>query len=470
MYKLVLCWRYLLTRYLALVCIVSVMLGVATLIVVNSVMSGFSTKLRDRLHGLLSDVVIEANGLEGFSAPGEKMAKIRSVPFLNDRIEAMATTMEVWAMLQFHYPNGERVTRMVKLIGVDPKSRGMVGGFKEHLVKQKNNAAASFEISPEAKERYQNDHLRLLWRLRAEQQQVKEEDGRGPPAPTPMQVTVPCGVIIGNLLASYRDKDENGKVVTRYLLQPGQEVILTTIGGQKMAPVYDNFVVVDYFESEMSEYDSQYVFVPLDYLQKLRTMPDRVSSIQIKLKDYQDARAVVDTLKLLFPEGSLNIATWEDKQGPLLHAIAIEKGILNILLFLIIGVAGFGILAIFTMIVAEKTRDIGILKALGASNWGVLKIFVSYGFFLGVIGAWLGTLLGVAITNNINEVEKFLTNLTGHEIFDRQVYYFSTIPTDIQFWMVAGVNLGAVGIAVLFSVLPALRAALLHPVRALRYE
>src|ERR1700730_11143742 len=98
MYKLLLCWRYLLTRYLALACIISVMLGVGTLIVVNSVMSGFSTKLRDRLHGLLSDVVIEANGLEGFSAPGEKMAKIRSVPYLNDRIEAMATTMEVWAM------------------------------------------------------------------------------------------------------------------------------------------------------------------------------------------------------------------------------------------------------------------------------------------------------------------------------------------------------------------------------------
>jgi lipoprotein-releasing system permease protein len=472
MYKLLLCWRYLLTRYLALACIISVMLGVATLIVVNSVMSGFSTKLRDRLHGLLSDVVIEANGVEGFSAPGEKMAKIRSVPFLNDRIEAMSTTMEVWGMLQFRYPNGERVTRMVKLIGVDPKSRDQVGGFKDHLVYQKKNAEASFELSPEAKERHQNNHLRLMWKARAEQQAVTDEDGRPPPAPTPIRVSIPSGIVVGNLIASYRDKekDKDGNIITHYLLNRGDEVILTTIGGQKMAPVYDNFVVVDYFESEMSEYDSQYVFVSLDYLQKLRTMPDRVSSIQIKLKDYQDAEAVVKTLRLLFPEESLNIATWEQKQGPLLHAIAIEKGILNILLFLIIGVAGFGILAIFTMIVAEKTRDIGILKALGASNWGVLKIFVSYGFFLGIIGAWLGTLLGVSIANNINKVEKFLSDRTGHEIFDRSVYYFNEIPTDIQFWMVAGVNLGAVGIAVLFSVLPALRAALLHPVRALRYE
>src|SRR5437763_3316641 len=107
MYKLLLCWRYLRTRYLALVCIVSVMLGVATLIVVNSVMSGFSTKLRDRLHGLLSDIVIEAQSLEGFSGAEEKMARIRRDPYLGERIEAMTATMEVFAMLQQKLPNGE---------------------------------------------------------------------------------------------------------------------------------------------------------------------------------------------------------------------------------------------------------------------------------------------------------------------------------------------------------------------------
>src|SRR5438094_4923133 len=86
MYKLLLCWRYLKTRYLAMACIISVMLGVATLIVVNSVMSGFSTRLRDRLHGLLSDVVIEAHGMEGFADPRGKMAKIRRHAYLGPRI------------------------------------------------------------------------------------------------------------------------------------------------------------------------------------------------------------------------------------------------------------------------------------------------------------------------------------------------------------------------------------------------
>src|SRR5438309_9417572 len=117
MYKLLLCWRYLLTRYLALACIVSVMLGVATLIVVNSVMAGFSTKLKDRLHGLLSDVVVEAPSLEGFPDANEKMERIRQDPFLNEKIEAMTATLEVFAMLQYQY-GGEMITRPVRLIGI----------------------------------------------------------------------------------------------------------------------------------------------------------------------------------------------------------------------------------------------------------------------------------------------------------------------------------------------------------------
>ena len=96
MYKFLLCWRYLRTRYLAFACIISVMLGVATLIVVNSVMSGFSMKLKERLHGLLSDIVIEANGLEGFPNPAEKMARIRANKFLNQHVEIMTPTLETF--------------------------------------------------------------------------------------------------------------------------------------------------------------------------------------------------------------------------------------------------------------------------------------------------------------------------------------------------------------------------------------
>src|SRR5436853_4387023 len=109
MYKLLLWWRYLRTRYLAMLCIVSVMLGVATLIVVNSVMGGFSTKLRDRLHGLLSDIVVEAKSLDGFAGAPEHMERIRQSP-AGKHIVAMTPTVEVFAMLQFH-KYGQTVTR-----------------------------------------------------------------------------------------------------------------------------------------------------------------------------------------------------------------------------------------------------------------------------------------------------------------------------------------------------------------------
>jgi lipoprotein-releasing system permease protein len=130
MYKALLCWRYLRTRFLAFVCIVSVMLGVATLVVVNSVMAGFSTKLKDRFHGLMSDVIVESPSDGGFPLDADVMtARIQASPVAG-HIEAMTATVEVPAMFVFEVPwNGERVTRMVQVVGTDPKGRAAIGGF-----------------------------------------------------------------------------------------------------------------------------------------------------------------------------------------------------------------------------------------------------------------------------------------------------------------------------------------------------
>ena len=243
-------------------------------------------------------------------------------------------------------------------------------------------------------------------------------------------------------------------------------------GGAELRPVWGSFVVADYVKTEMSEYDSSFVFVPLDQLQRIRGMGDRCTALQIKLKNYdRDKREVAEVLQNLFPQQlGTRVATWEGHQGPLLAAIDVERGILNLLLFMIVGVAGFSILAIFTMIVSEKYRDIGIMKSLGASSWGVLSIFLGYGLLLGTVGCAAGTALGLALTRNINEIEAWLSRQTGHQVFPRDVYYFKEIPTNIDLMSIVLVNLGAVTIAVVFSILPAYRAARLHPVRALRFE
>jgi lipoprotein-releasing system permease protein len=236
--------------------------------------------------------------------------------------------------------------------------------------------------------------------------------------------------------------------------------------------------VVDLYESKMSEYDSTLAFMPLAALQDLRGMLDAnsgvryVTSIQIKLKPGTDLAAARDKLQAHFPieQYPYRIQTWRDMQGPLLAAVQLETTLLNILLFLIIAVAGFGILATFYMIVVEKTRDVGILKALGAPSRGVMSIFLGYGFSLGLVGSGVGLGLGLLFVRYINEIATFLEWATGRPIFDPTVYYFREIPTIIELHTILGVLFGAILIAVLASVLPARRAARLHPVEALRYE
>lgn len=122
------------------------------------------------------------------------------------------------------------------------------------------------------------------------------------------------------------------------------------------------------------------------------------------------------------------------------------------------------------MIVVEKTRDIGILKALGASSSGVMSIFLTYGLLLGMVGAGAGVVVGLLFVHYINEIEKVISFLTGREVFPEQIYYFKDIPTYVDPFTVCWVAFGAVTIAVLSSVLPARRAARLRPVQALRYE
>lgn len=472
MYKVLLCWRYLVSRYLALACIISIMLGVATLIVVNSVMAGFSTKLKDRLHGLLSDVLIESLVQDGFTDPEGKMQRIRNSP-IGDKIEAMTPTIEILGLIQLDFRGQKMPPRAVRIIGIDPKGRARMGGFAEYLTDRRNQQQPSFALSPEVKYRHDKKYGLPLPFAPSVPELGPGPDGLPPPMPMPDEPKVLANVIVGYAIAHYRQRhvslDDPNKDVT--VLERGDEVILVTVSGERLNPVYDNVIVADFFKSEMSEYDSQYVFVPLDWLQHLRTMENRATTLQIKLKNYQDAPEVVSALAAMFPnDHGYFVETWEGKQGTILAAIAHERGLLNVLLFLIIGVAGFGILAIFAMIVAEKKRDIGILKALGASNGGVLRIFIGYALLLGLVGAALGTVLGLTLTIHLNGIEQWLGRLTGEEMFPRDVYYFDKIPTNIQPGMVALVNIGAVGIALIFSVLPALRAALLHPVQALRYE
>lgn len=474
MYKALLCWRYLRTRFLAFVCIVSVMLGVATLVVVNSVMAGFSTKLKDRFHGLMSDVIVESPSDNGFPIDADRMMAMIAASPVAEHIEAMSPTVEVPGMFVFQVPyNGERITAPVKVVGIDPKTRTAVGGFGEYLTQAERKASPTFALDPAAAERWSRFHPPV-----PEVAPPDPQPGEAPPiAPPKADPVVPVGAVVGFGITHYRTIDPvTQRGVDKEIMPPGTEfkIVMVGSGDTELKPVHSNFTVCDSIRTEMTEYDGHFVYVPLDYLQSLRGMGKRVTHIQIRLKGYSKAPEVVLALRKLFnPTGkddySFQVHTWEDKQGSLLKAVDIERGLLNILLFMIVGVAGFCILAIFSMIVREKTRDIGILKSLGASDRGVMQIFLGYGLLLGSLGAGLGTVLGLLITRYINEIEHVLYRLTGVG-FTPDVYYFDKIPTQVESMTVLLVDLGATGIAVTFSVWPAVRAAWLRPVQALRYE
>jgi lipoprotein-releasing system permease protein len=480
-YKYLLCWRYLKTRYIALASVVSVMLGVATMVVVNAVMAGFSEKMRDRLHGVLADVVVESYSLDGFYDWEEVVARVREAS--EGDVVATAPTMETFALMKYRIGT-EWITRQVQLIGVQPEERAKTGDFAEFLYTgrlvpdPKTGKPVEERIEPPSLEVPRalqlaatpaGSLLRDAPKDEADPFQEELEKQMREQAP-------PRGAVIGWALGTIH---RPGAERDSFIAPPGTKIALVfPKAGNKPEASYDDFTVVGYFKSGMSEYDSQHVYIPLERLQYMRLLQNEkgqgaVNAIQIKVRPGADldklAARVQTALDRLRPLG-FRVSTWEQKQGPLLAAVAIEQSILNMLLFFIIAVAGFGILAIFFMIVVEKTRDIGVMKALGASTAGVRGIFLGYGLLLGAVGSGVGLAGGLAFVANINAIEKQLSRVLGHKVFDDSVYYFSEIPTLVDPWTVVWIVAGAMFIAVAASVWPAQRAAKMHPVRALRFE
>ncbi|MEK7852289.1 MAG: FtsX-like permease family protein [Planctomycetota bacterium] len=231
------------------------------------------------------------------------------------------------------------------------------------------------------------------------------------------------------------------------------------------------FIVAGKFKSGMYDFDKNYVYLPLTVAQELVGLKDKdaVTGISIKLDDYRYANEVRDKLQAALGF-EYYVQTWEDARRTFLTAVMMERRVMAFILFFIIVVAGFNILAILTMVVLEKSKDIGILKALGATTQGIMSIFLLNGLLIGSLGACIGVTAGLSLVFRINWLENVLYNVSGWRPFPPEIYYFSQIPTEVNpgsIVIIAGV---AIFSSVVFSLYPALRAARLNPVETLRYE
>ncbi len=230
-----------------------------------------------------------------------------------------------------------------------------------------------------------------------------------------------------------------------------------------------SFQVIGIFDSGMYEYDMTLVYISLELGQELYGLGNAVTGISIQIDDLNDAFQMKKVIleKLTNPSP---IRTWLELNKNLFRAIVTEKWMMFWILSLIILVAAFNIASSLIMMVMEKTKEIGILKAIGASKNSIMKVFLVQGMMIGSLGTFLGFVGGIILTLNLNPIANAIHRWTGFEFFPKDVYYLDKIPTLLnlrQTLLVAGC---ALVLSLLAALYPAFQASRMNPVEAIRYE
>ena len=263
------------------------------------------------------------------------------------------------------------------------------------------------------------------------------------------------GIVLGMTLA-----DRLGAVV-------GDTVSVVSLAGSEVAllqlgqPLIRRFHVVGIYESNNKDYDSFYAFVNLPAAQSLFGMSNKISGVELRLRSIGQSEAFKQQLANQFGD-QFRILTWYDLHRDLYSVMKIERWMAYIILCLIIGVASFNLLGSLTMSVVEKTRDIGILKSMGATNKSIVKIFMFEGILVGVLGSMLGLVLGLVIVWLQDHYHLFP--------LDPTVYIIPAIPVEVHILDLVIVAVTALGLCSLAALYPARRAASFVPVEAIRWE
>jgi lipoprotein-releasing system permease protein len=227
--------------------------------------------------------------------------------------------------------------------------------------------------------------------------------------------------------------------------------------------------VTGIFKTGHYMHDSEFLLVPVHIGQELYGLGDALHGITVRTADPYGAEGVKKEIeKFLQPPQFAQ--TWIDMNNQFFEAVRLERTVMFFLLFFIILVAAFGIMNTLITVTVQKTRDIGVMKAIGANIIQIVGVFLGQGIIVGLFGTLMGLALGMTAVQYRNEFSDWLAKATGIEVFPRQVYNFSRLPAEVIPRDVAIICIGAFLICCLFAFLPAYRAARLDPVKALRYE
>ena len=389
-----------------------VALGVMALIVVLAVMTGFEEDLKDKILGTNAHVVVTHNGtpMEDYQ---QVMAKLKGFKGV------LAATPFIYNQVMLS--SGKNVSGVV-LRGIDVRTDRQVTKLSKSIVEgsldQLDPAMGSgFDAKP--------------------------------------------GLVVGKELAKHL-----GLLVgdTVNVISPMGNI--TPLG---MMPRMKPFRVVGIFNTGMFEYDSTLAYISLAQAQAFFDLGDTVTGIQLKVDDvYHTGELVRAINQTMAPE--YYARDWMQMNRNILFALKTEKMVMFIILTLIVLVAAFGIASTLFMVVMEKTRDIAILKSMGATGLSIMKIFVLEGLIIGVIGTILGVASGLLIALNLEPIINVIEKVTGLNFFSKDVYYLDHFPSLVVPSDVVLISVTAVLISFIATLYPAWQASRMLPAEALRYE
>jgi lipoprotein-releasing system permease protein len=392
--------------FISLTSMLGIALGVAALIVVLSVMNGFQEELRSRILGVASHVQITGPDNQLRDWPAVAVQASK-----NPLVVAAAPYVNAQGMLSF-----DSAVRGSIIRGVLPKAEAGVAEIGKHMLAGSldNLAAGSFNI------------------------------------------------VLGSELARALGARVGEKVT---LIAPQG---LMTVAGR--VPRLKQFTVSGIFEIGMFEYDSGLALVHIEDAQRLYQMGDRVSGVRLRLTDLFQSRQVTRELMQDRALGDVYVSDWTRSHANFFRAVQIEKNVMFIILTLIVAVAAFNIVSTLVMAVTDKQPDIAILRTLGASPGGIMKIFIVQGVLIGVIGTLIGVAGGVLLAWNIDTVVPFIERVFGMQFLAKEVYYISELPSDLQLRDVVTIGLVSLVLSFLATLYPSWRASRVNPAEALRYE